>query len=55
MSDLLREVYTYLVTYENYACGAFGSKYIIRILFSTLSSGVIDFVIGSKMAAWQPI
>ena len=37
-----------------YMCRAFGSKYIIRTLFSTLLSGMIDFVIGSKMAAWWP-
>ena len=38
---------------ENYACRTFGSEYITTTLFSTLSCGVIDFVIGSKMAAWQ--
>jgi hypothetical protein len=35
---------------KKYTSWAFSSKYIIRTLFSTLSSGVINFAIGSNIA-----
>jgi hypothetical protein len=39
----------------HFACRALGLQYTICTLFSILTSSVIDFVTGSKMATWHTL